>query len=106
MDSETRARIGSAAGWFVQQAMELGLTWDEAVAAFGLAAKAAAHAAASTGDNANEDCVAIGRQRLEEAFESDVRVVMSIADPEHGSEDTQDNPLLAIAQRRNAGRLH
>ena len=85
--------------------MELGLTWDEAVSAFGLAAKTAAHAAASTGDNVNEDCVAIARQRLDEAFASDVRVVMTIANSEHAGEDVQDNPLLATARRRNAGRL-
>ncbi|HKR42543.1 MAG TPA: hypothetical protein VJU59_23210 [Paraburkholderia sp.] len=106
MDSETRAKIGSAAGHFVQQAIELGLTWDEAVSAFGLAAKAAAHAAASTSDNANEDCVAIARQRLDDAFASDVRVVVTVSDLEHVTENSQDNPLLATAHRRHGGRLH
>jgi Na+/alanine symporter len=106
MDNETREKIGSAAGQFVQQAMELGLTWDEAVAAFGLAAKAAAHAAASTSDDTNENCVAIARQRLDDAFATDVRVVVTIADSEHVGDDVQDNPLLATAHRRHGGRLH
>jgi hypothetical protein len=106
MDNETGAKIGSAAGLFVQQAMELGLTWDEAVAAFGLAAKAAAQAAESSSDNGNEDCVALARQRLEDAFASDVRVIVTIAESEPSREDAQDNPLLATAHRRHGGRLH
>ena len=106
MDNEAGEKIGSAAGKFVQQAMELGLTWDEAVTAFGLAAKAAANAAASTSENASEDCVAIAHQRLEEAFATEVRVVLTIAGSERISEDLQDNPLLATAHRRHGGRLH
>lgn len=86
--------------------MELGLTWDEAVTAFGLAAKAAAKAAASTSDNGSEDRVAIAKQKLEEAFATKVRVVVTIADSEQISEELQDNPLLATAHRRHGGRLH
>ena len=106
MDNESQEKIGSAAGTFVQQAMDLGLTWDEAVTAFGLAAKAAANAAASTSGNASEDCVAMAHQRLEEVFAAEVRVVVTIASSERNSEDSQDNPLLATAHRRNSGRLH
>ncbi|MBB2984258.1 hypothetical protein FHX57_007388 [Paraburkholderia tropica] len=106
MDNETRAKIGSVAGQLVQQAMELGLTWDEAVAAFGLAAKAAAQAAESSGGKANEDCVAIARQRLDDAFALDVRVIVTIAESEPARGDVQDNPLLATARRRHGGRLH
>lgn len=103
MDNDAWEKAGSAAGKFVQQAMDLGLTWDEAVTAFGLAAKAAAKAAASTSDN---DCVAIAKQKLEEAFATKVRVVVTIADSEQISEELQSNPLLATAHRRHGGRLH
>ncbi|WP_321867485.1 hypothetical protein [Paraburkholderia tropica] len=106
MNDENREKIGSVAGQFVQQAMELGLTWDEAVAAFGLAAKAAAQAAASTSENSNEDCVALARQRLDEAFAIDVRVVVTIDEARHVGGDAQDNPLLATAHRRQGSKLH
>jgi len=42
MTDELRAKIGTVAGKLVQEAMATGLTWDEIVAAFGLAAKATA----------------------------------------------------------------
>lgn len=107
MDDESRARkIGAVAGTLVQQVMELGLTWDEAVAAFRLAAKAAAQAAVSAGEHTNEDCVAIAREGLNEAFVQEVRVVVAISSPANVNGDTENNPLLAIAHRRHAGKLH
>lgn len=106
MDEENREKIGSAAGQFVQHAMELGLTWDEAVTAFGLAAKAAAQAAASTSENVKEDCIALARQRLDEAFAIDVRVVVTIDEAGHVGDDAQENPLLATAHRRQGSKLH
>lgn len=99
MDDETGEKIGSVAGRLVQQIIELGLTWEEAVAAFGLAARATAQAAASAGAEAGEDCVSIARQQLIEAFEFDVRVIVTTEHPESAEEAADDNPLLATAPR-------
>jgi hypothetical protein len=108
MDDETGEKIGSVAGRLVQQIIELGLTWEEAVAAFGLAARATAQAAASAGAGAQpgEDCVAIARQQLIEAFEFNVRVIVTTEHPESAEEEADDNPLLATARRRHGSRLH
>ncbi|QBR04147.1 hypothetical protein [Paraburkholderia pallida] len=104
MDDELTTKIGLVAGKLVQQVMECGLTWDEAVAAFGLAAKASAEAAASAGNG--EDCIELARRRLEEAFAQEVRVTISEAGSETTSAEVEDNPLLATAHRRHAAKLH
>jgi hypothetical protein len=106
MDDETGEKIGSVAGRLVQQIIELGLTWEEAVAAFGLAARATAQAAAGAGAEPGEDCVSIARQQLIEAFEFDVRVIVTTEHPESAEEAADDNPLLATARRRHGSRLH
>jgi hypothetical protein len=103
LGEELATKIGHVAGKLVQQVMESGLTWDEAVAAFGLAAKASAEAAASAGNG--EDCVEFARRRLEEAFAQDVRVVISEAGSKARSAEIEENPLLATARRRQAGKL-
>ena len=104
MDEELATKIALVAGKLVQQVMESGLTWDEAVAAFGLAAKASAEAAASAGHG--DDCVELARQRLEEAFAQHVRVIISEAGPKANRAEVEDNPLLATARRRHTTRLH
>ena len=104
MDDELSTRIGLVAGKLVQQAMACGLTWDEAVAAFGLAAKTSATAAVSAGNG--EDCIEFARRRLEEAFAQDVRVIIAEAGSKAGSAEVEDNPLLATAHRRHPGKLH
>lgn len=104
MDDELATEIGLVAGKLVQQAMECGLTWDEAVAAFGLAAKASAGAPVSAGNG--EDCIEFARRRLEEAFAHDVRVVISEAGARASSAEVEGNALLATARRRHAVRLH
>lgn len=106
MDDETRQKIGQAAGQLVQQVMELGLTWDESVTAFGLAAKAAAQAAASAGLHSDQDCVAIAGERLNEAFAQEIRVIVAIDEFAAVSDEADSNPLLAIAHRRHMGKLH
>jgi hypothetical protein len=106
MDDETGEKIGSVAGRLVQQIIELGLTWEEAVAAFGLAARATAQAAAGAGAEPGEDCVAIARRQLIEAFEFNVRVIVTTEHPESVGEEADDNPLLATALRRHGSRLH
>lgn len=106
MDDELRAKIGFVAGKLVQEVMTTGLTWDEAVAAFGLAAKAAAQAAATAGDRNVDECVAFALRRLEEAFAQDVRVVVADPDVKEHKAETAENPLLATARRRQAARFH
>ncbi len=90
----------------VQQIIELGLTWEEAVAAFGLAARAAAQTATSAGADGGKDCVSIARQQLMEAFEIDVRVIVTTNQSEGAGEEADDNPLLATALRRHGSKLH
>ncbi|WP_321844994.1 hypothetical protein [Paraburkholderia bannensis] len=106
MDDETGEKIGAVAGRLVQQIIELGLTWDEAVTAFGLAARATAQAAASAGADPGEDCVAIARQQLMEAYEFNVRVIVTTNQPDGAENEEDDNPLLATALRRHGSKLH
>lgn len=81
--SNVKAKIGLFVDRLVREAMvESGLTWDEAVAAFGLAAKGTAIAAAKSGDGSTEDCVAHARKRFEEAFAQPVQVILAGADME------------------------
>ncbi|MGZ0002932.1 hypothetical protein [Burkholderia gladioli] len=77
---EVKAKIGLFVDRLVQQAMNSGLAWDEAVAAFGLAAKATAAVAAQAGDGAAESCEAHARKRFEESFAQSVTVVLAGAD--------------------------
>ncbi|WP_157131266.1 hypothetical protein [Burkholderia pseudomallei] len=78
--SEVKAKIGLFVDRLVQQAMNSGLTWDEAVAAFGLAAKATAAVAAQAGDGSAENCEAHARKRFEESFAQNVTVVLAGSD--------------------------
>ncbi|MEI7297393.1 hypothetical protein [Paraburkholderia tropica] len=106
MDDETGEEVAAIAGKLLQQAIELGLAWDEAVAAFGLAAKAAALAAANAGADPGGDCVSIARQQLMAAFELDVRVIVATNLPDRAEAEADDNPLLATALRRHGSKLH
>ncbi|CAM2161384.1 conserved hypothetical protein [Paraburkholderia sacchari] len=106
MDDEVREKIGVVAGMLVQEAMKSGLTWEEIVAAFGLAAKATAQTAASAGDAPADECVARARSCLEDAFAQDVHVVMADGGAPKGDAEADENPLLATARRRHMSRLH
>ncbi|MGU4703171.1 hypothetical protein K6L09_41630 [Burkholderia cepacia] len=97
-------KIGAVAGMLIQQAMATGLAWDEAVAAFGLASKAVSQAAASAGDASLQECIALARQRFDEAFSQKVEVVVAGSDlrpvrDAYNSEDALD--LLANANVRS-----
>lgn len=78
--SETTAKIGVFAAKLAQDAMASGLTWDEAVAAFGLAAKAMAIVAVQAGDGGSENREAYARRRFEEAFAQNVSVIVARSD--------------------------
>ncbi len=66
--------IGTVSAALVRIAMASDLTWDESVAAMGLACKALSIAAAKEGDGTPESCLALARKRFDEAFFQDVRV--------------------------------
>ncbi|WP_321899411.1 hypothetical protein [Paraburkholderia heleia] len=106
MTDELRAKIGAVAGKLVHEAMTTGLTWEEIVAAFGLAAKATAQAAASAGDAPVDECVARARSCLEDAFEQYVYVVIADGGAPKGDAEADENPLLATARRRHMSKLH
>lgn len=81
--SNMEAKIGLFVNRLVREAMMAsGLTWDEAVASFGLAAKATAVAAAKSGDGSTEDCIAQALKRFEEGFAQPVRVIVAGTDME------------------------
>ncbi|MFP3802008.1 hypothetical protein [Paraburkholderia sp. SIMBA_027] len=105
MDDETGEEVAAIAGKLLQQVIELGLAWDEAVAAFGLVATAAL-AAANAGADLGGDCVSIARQQLMAAFEFDVRVIVATNLPDRAEAEAGDNPLLATALRRHGSKLH
>ncbi|MEX3985997.1 hypothetical protein AB4Y45_44820 [Paraburkholderia sp. EG287A] len=106
MDDDLREKIGAVAGKLVQDAMATGLTWEEIVVAFGLAAKATAQAAASAGDAPASECVARARICFEGAFSLDVHVVIADGSAPERNAEADDNPLLATARRRQASKLH
>ena len=106
MDEELRKKIGTLAGKLVQEVMEAGLTWDEAVAVFGLAAKATAQTAARMGAGTPAHCVTMARVRLEDAFGQDVRVVVTESGAQERHVDPAGNALLATAHRRHAAKIH
>ncbi|PVX85680.1 hypothetical protein [Paraburkholderia unamae] len=106
MDDERKARIGAIAGKLVQEVMLTGLTWDEAVAALGLAAKETAQAAASAGHAPASECLALARRCFEDAFAQEVHVVIADGSAQRRDADSDENPLLATARRRQTSKLH
>jgi cyanate lyase len=102
MDDELREKIGSVAATLVQQALKLGLTWEEIAAVFGLAATSTAHAAAGAGGGEREDCIALARRRLDDAFEQHVRVTFANANSQASLAATEGNALATSARRRRA----
>lgn len=106
MDDEIGQRIGPVVAQLVRQMMEIGLTWDEAACVFGLAAKTAAQLAASAGGMDIDACIVTARERFEEAFSQDVRVVVNTAGMDEAGNEAADNPLLGTARRRQSGKLH
>lgn len=99
-----RAKASELIERFVDDAISSGLTWDETVAVFGLAAKSLAYAAAAAGEAAVEDCIAHARKRLDEAFAQDVKVI--VAEPAAPGAEARDNALLATARRRQTTKPH
>ncbi len=69
-------KIGALANKVMQEAMNSGLTWDESVAAFGVAAKAISDFASKNGDGVVESCHAHAKMRFEEGFSQLAEVVI------------------------------
>lgn len=77
--SDKQHQIGVLAAQIVQASMVSGLSWDESIAAFGIAAKVMAEEAAKNGDG--EDCLAHARKRFDEGCAQPVQVVFGASDP-------------------------
>ncbi|MFP3707876.1 hypothetical protein SB783_28040 [Paraburkholderia sp. SIMBA_009] len=106
MDDEKKWNPGALAGRLAQQMIELELTWSEAVAILGLAAKTIAQAAASAGRGDTNRFVEKGRRQLLGAFDCEVRVTVKDRAPARNDEDP-GNPSLATARRRGGNsKLH
>lgn len=106
MDGENNTNIGAVVSQLLLQMIELGLTWEQAVAVFGIAAKALAQAAASANGKEVTDYEDIARQGLLEAFDHEVNVVVTNAGSEQNENEREGNALLAIARRRNNRKYH
>jgi hypothetical protein len=106
MNEKQSAKIVAVAGKLVQEVMTMGLTWDEAVAVFGLAAKATAQAAARMGAGTPAQCATLARVRFEDAFAQDVRVVVRESGTQDRHLDAEDNPLPATVHRCAATKIH
>lgn len=78
--SDIKPNIGQFVDRLVRDAMESGLSVNEVVTAFGIAAKATAIAVAKLGDGNVEDCIELARKRFEEAFDHKVSVVLAQSD--------------------------
>lgn len=65
MDNSRVDRLGALAAHVVEHALASGLSWEEAIVAFGIAAKAIAAQAAVQGTGTMEACVAHAANRLQ-----------------------------------------
>ncbi|MEX3952724.1 hypothetical protein AB4Y40_33835 [Paraburkholderia sp. EG287B] len=102
MDDELKARIGVIAGKLVQEVMASGLTWDEAAAALGLAAKAVAQAAAGAGQGPASECVALASTTHSRRMsESSLRMARRQRATQ-GSTRIRSLRLPAVARRSNS----
>lgn len=63
-------------------------------------------AAASADGRPVEDFVATARQRVSEAFELDVRVIVTTRQSDEAGDEVDDDTLLATALRRHGSKPH
>ncbi|MEM5406205.1 hypothetical protein [Paraburkholderia unamae] len=104
--SSLRAKASELVERFVGEAIASGLTWDEAVVVFGLAAKASAISAAEAGDGDLAECVAHAHARFQEAFAQEIHVVVADSAMALPDAASGDNALLATARRRQTQKHH
>lgn len=74
-DDEMIDKLGALAARVVEQALASGLTWDQAITAFGIASKAIAVKAASQGNGTPEECTAHAQGRLKFGMEQSADVL-------------------------------
>jgi hypothetical protein len=75
MDAERIDRLGALAAHVVQHALASGLSWDEAVLGFGIAAKALAAKASDQGAGSLEQCATLAERRLKSGMEQSADVL-------------------------------
>ena len=73
-------RIGALVAQVVQKALASGLTWDEAIIAFGIASKAIAVRASTQGIGTPEACVAHAQGRLQYGMEHSADLLKAYLD--------------------------
>lgn len=102
--SKMTEKVGVYVDRLVRDAMESGLSVNEAVMAFGLASKATAIAVAKLGDGNVEDCVELARGRIEEAFAQPVEVFVAVTDMDRlrqAYRDMSDADVRAMLENCN-----
>jgi hypothetical protein len=77
MDKARIERLGALTAHVVEQALASGLNWDEAILAFGIAAKAIAARAADQGSGSGsiEQCAALAERRLKSGMDQSADVL-------------------------------
>ncbi|MGX4640509.1 hypothetical protein [Massilia sp. SYSU DXS3249] len=71
-------RLGTLAARAVEDALASGLSWDEAIVAFGIASKALAAKAATQGTGTLEECTAHAQGRLQFGMEHSAEVLRAL----------------------------
>lgn len=71
-------KLGVLAARVVEDALASGLSWDEAITAFGVASKAMAAKAASEGSGTPEECIAHAQNRLQFGMEHSAEVLRAL----------------------------
>lgn len=75
MDNSRVDRLGTLTARVVEEALASGLSWDEAIIAFGIASKAIAAKAATQGNGTLEQCTAHAQSRLQLGMEQSADVL-------------------------------
>ena len=75
LDNGLVDKLGALAAQAVNQALASGLSWDEAIVAFGIASKALAAKAATQGAGTLEQCTAHAQNRLQFGMEESADVL-------------------------------
>jgi hypothetical protein len=71
-------KLGELAARVVKDALASGLSWDEAIVAFGVASKAMAAKAATQGNGTLEECTAHAQGRLQFGMEHSGEVLRAL----------------------------
>jgi hypothetical protein len=75
MDNARVDKLGALAAHVVEHALASGLSWDEAILAFGIAAKAMAAKAATQGVGTVEQCAVQAERRLKSGMDQSADVL-------------------------------